>query len=131
MIIKIKDVKELYEIFKIEVPEFWKTHYTFEKVSKKKKKRLTKKFVELLLINTIIPLQFCYLKSRNELEDEQLLRLIKGIASEKNQIISLFSKYGITAKNGFESQGLLELKNNYCAFKRCLECAIGNQLLKN
>lgn len=131
LIIQIKHIGELYEIFKIEVPEFWKTHYRFGKTSKSKKKPITKSFVELLLINTVIPLQFCYHKNRNQLQEEQLLQLMKEIVPEKNQIISLFSEHGITAKNGFESQALLELKNNYCAFKRCLECAIGNQLLKN
>mgnify|MGYP003981434157 FL=1 len=55
---------------------------------------------------------------------------MKGLKPEKNTIISKFSALKIEAKNAFESQALLELKNNYCESKRCLDCAIGSQLLK-
>ena len=58
------------------------------------------------------------------------LELLKKIKPEKNSIISKFSKIGVGSKNAFETQALLELKNNYCAPKRCLECAIGNTILK-
>jgi hypothetical protein len=37
---------------------------------------------------------------------------------------------GIKAKNAYDTQALLELKNNYCAKKRCLHCAIGIKILK-
>jgi len=49
---------------------------------------------------------------------------------EKNSIISKFSDFGVAAKNALDTQALLELKNNYCAPKRCLECAIGSSILK-
>jgi len=58
------------------------------------------------------------------------LKLLQQIKPEKNAIIAKFSELNIVAKNAFESQALLELKNNYCAKKRCLQCAIGNNLLK-
>ena len=45
-------------------------------------------------------------------------------------IISKFHEIGVSSKNAFDTQALLELKNNYCAPKRCLECAIGNTILK-
>jgi hypothetical protein len=58
------------------------------------------------------------------------MQLIKQVSSEKNSIISNFSTLEIKAKNAMESQALLELKNNYCTKKRCLQCAIGNSLLR-
>ena len=33
-------------------------------------------------------------------------------------------------KNAFDSQALIELKNEYCSKKRCLECGVGNAVLK-
>jgi hypothetical protein len=121
---------DYYMLFSVDVNDFWKTHYTFETVSKKSLKKLTKPFVDLLLINTIIPLQFQYLKSRGEVNIEEFLKLMQQIKQEKNAIITKFSELNIVAKNAFESQALLELKNNYCAKKRCLQCAIGGNLLK-
>jgi len=129
-LIELKSVEGYYKFFKIEIDSFWETHYTFEKESKSSKKQLSKPFLDLLLINTIIPLQFSYQKSTNTLDEDSLFTFLKQLKPEKNSIISKFLELGITAKDALETQALLQLKNNYCASKRCLECAIGHQLLK-
>lgn len=123
-------VEEFYDLFNITIDEFWKTHYTFSKESKKSLKKLTKSFIDLVLINTIIPLQFAYQKAQNILDEEKLIDLLIQLKPEKNRIIAKFLEMKIQARNAFETQALLELKNNYCAKKRCLQCAIGNQLLR-
>lgn len=123
-------LKDFYALFSVEVNPFWKTHYTFEKVSKLSTKKLTTSFIDLLLINTIIPLKFLYQKNRGEVDENEFLELLKKIKPEKNSIISKFSELKITSKNGYETQSLLELKNCYCAPKRCLECAVGKSILK-
>lgn len=126
----VNRIEDFYNLFTIEVNEFWKTHYTFESESKKSVKRLTKSFVDLLIINTIIPLKFVYEQTRGEVNEEGLLKLIQQLHPEKNSIINKFVELKIKAKNAFESQALLELKNNYCVNTRCLSCRIGNDLLK-
>ncbi|MHB0754095.1 DUF2851 family protein [Polaribacter sp. M15] len=122
--------EDFYELFAIKMNDFWQTHYTFGKASKKSPKKLTKSFIDLLLINTIIPLKFVYLQHRNALNQEVFLALIQQIQPEKNSIITKFSELNINAKNAMDSQALLELKNSYCNSKRCLQCAIGNTLLR-
>ncbi|MDP2541206.1 hypothetical protein CSC81_01645 [Tenacibaculum discolor] len=129
-LIDINKVENFYDLFTGEVNDFWKTHYTFETASKKTDKRLSKSFIDLLIINTIIPLKFVYEQSRGEVDQEGLLQLIKQLKPENNSIISKFLELKIKANNAFESQALLELKNNYCAKKCCLQCAIGNSLLR-
>ncbi|MFT4575590.1 MAG: hypothetical protein ACI9SI_000500 [Polaribacter sp.] len=123
-------LEEFYALFNVSLNEFWQTHYTFKKTAHKKVKKVTKSFVDLLLINTIIPLKFKYLKSLNTNIDEEFLSFLKNIKAEKNAIVSKFSELKIKADNAYDSQALLELKNNYCAKKRCLQCAIGNSLLR-
>jgi len=129
-LMNINKKEDFYDLFSFEVDTFWKTHYTFESDSKKSPKKLTKSFVDLIIINTIIPLKFVYLQSRGAVDENEIMQLIKQVSSEKNSIISNFSALEIKAKNAMESQALLELKNNYCTKKRCLQCAIGNSLLK-
>ena len=121
---------DFYQIFNFRISDFWQTHYTFEKVSKKSTKRITKSFVDLILINTILPLKFVYLQHRNEFDQEPFLDVIRQIKSEKNSIISKFSDLKIKANTAMDSQALLQLKNNYCTQKKCLHCAIGNDLLR-
>ena len=128
-LILASDVNQIYKLFSVDLDDFWKTHYTFHKSSPKRVKRITKQFVDLLLINTFIPLKFNYLKDRGAVFEEDSLLLIKQLKPEGNSIISNFKELKIDAKNALETQALLQLKNNYCAKKRCLQCAIGNVIL--
>lgn len=123
-------VKSIYEIFEVLASNYWQNHYQFDKESPKKKKQLSNSFIDLLLINTIIPLQFAYAKSQGKEISEDLIQLLNEVKSEKNAIVDKFSSFGIKPNNAFESQSLLQLKNEYCNKSRCLECAIGMELLK-
>ena len=87
------------------------------------------KFIDLLIINTVIPLKFLYEKNKGEVNEELYFILLKEIKPENNSIITKFKTLNVPVKNAFDSQSLLELKNNYCAPKRCLECAIGKTIL--
>ena len=124
-------VKRIYEAFDISASDYWQNHYQFDKESPKKKKKISKSFIDLIIINTIIPLQFAYAKSQGKEIYEDLIQLLNEVASEKNGILDKFSSFGIKSKNAFESQSLLQLKNEYCNKSLCLECAIGMELLKN
>ncbi|WP_299124877.1 DUF2851 family protein [uncultured Tenacibaculum sp.] len=129
-LLELNRKEDFYDLLSVEVNDFWQAHYTFETSSKKLTKRLTKSFIDLLLINTIIPLKFVYEQYKGILNEEKILKLIQQINPEKNSIISKFSDLKLIAKNAFESQALLELRNNFCVKKRCINCAIGNILLK-
>ena len=129
-IIAATTVQELYVIFNLSVSDYWKTHYNFDKESHKKNKSLTNSFIDLLLINTIIPIQFAYLKSIGKENPEQIINFLSTIPAEKNSIVDKFSTFGLKATNAFEAQSLLQLKNEYCNNKKCLNCAIGLNLLK-
>lgn len=122
--------KGIYEIFEISASDYWQNHYQFDKESPKKKKKLSRSFVDLITINTIIPLQFAYAKSQAKEISEDLIQLLNEVAPEKNAIMDKFNSFGIKSKNAFESQSLLQLKNEYCNKSRCLECVIGMELLK-
>lgn len=129
-IVTTHSLADFYKLFDLGVSSYWETHYQFEKESPKKKKQCTKSFIDLLVINTIVPFQFAYAKSLGKEISESLLQLMETIAPEKNIIIEKFSNFGIHSKSAFESQSLLQLKNNYCNHGKCLQCALGIQLLK-
>lgn len=130
LVLETSSVSGFYSIFTIQVSDYWKTHYQFDRESPKKRKALTNSFIDLLLINTIIPLKFMYAHSQGKDISEDLLDLLQEIQPEKNVIIEKFQGFGITSKNAFETQALLQLKNEYCNQKKCMSCAIGLELLK-
>jgi len=129
-LLEAKTVSDFYEIFNIQVSEYWKMHYQFDKESPKKRKVLTASFIDLLLINTIVPLKFIYFNSIGIDISEDLIDLLLEIPAEKNAIIYKFEGFGIESKSAFETQSLLQLKNEYCNQKRCMSCVIGIELLK-
>ena len=95
-----------------------------------KKKSLSKSFIDLIVINTIIPLQFAFAKSQGKEISEDLIHLLNEVAPEKNAIMDKFSSFGIHSKSAFETQSLLQLKNEYCNKSKCLQCAVGMELLR-
>ena len=130
LLINCSSINELYQVFNVGASEYWETHYNLDKESSKKKKKLSKSFIDLLVINTIIPLQFAYAESLGKEISESLVQLLQTIPPEKNIVIEKFANFGITAESAFETQSLLQLKNNYCSKGRCLQCAVGVHLLK-
>jgi hypothetical protein len=129
-IIEAKTIDAIYQVFNVSVSDYWKAHYNFDNPSPKKEKSLSKAFIDLLIINTIVPIQFAYANSLGKENSELLIDFLSNIPAEKNNIIDKFTKFGIKSKNAFQSQSLLQLKNEYCNNKKCLQCAFGLELLK-
>lgn len=130
-IISFNVISELYDLFKVEVSNYWETHYNFDKNSVLKKKKMTNSFIDLILINTILPIRFAYEQSIQKQSSAEIIDLVEAIQPEKNIIVDRFATIGIIAENAFQTQSLLQLKKEYCDHKKCLQCAIGIHLLKN
>lgn len=126
----IKDISKFYAIFNVSASEYWDTHYNFGVLSVRRKKKLSKKFIDLLVLNTIIPLQFCYAKQMGRDISEVLIALTSSISAEENSIVKKYNDLNPNVVSAFESQALLQLKSEYCDKMRCLDCSIGNAILK-
>ena len=130
-VIETNKLDDFYNLFNVATSEFWKTHYTFQKKSKSTTKWLTKSFIDLLLINTILPIKFCYAKQIGQDVDAVILEIANKISSEKNNIIDAFNQLKKISKSSLDSQALIQLKTEYCSKNKCLQCAIGNKLVGN
>lgn len=88
--------------------------------------------VNNIIINTVVPVLFAYGQQyHEEWYINKALQWLAALPAEKNNITNHFAALGIANTSAADSQGLIELKTNYCDQKRCLDCAIGNALLKN
>jgi hypothetical protein len=123
-------VKAIYDLFKFQCLAIGRDIINLIKESTKKKKALSKSFVDLIIINTVVPIQFAYAKSRGIDITEGLIQLLNEVVSEKNAIMDKFKSFGVHPVSAFETQALLQLKNEYCSKSRCLECNIGIELMK-
>jgi hypothetical protein len=126
-----KNTEVMYDLLSVAVSAYWTTHYTFDKISPKKRKALSKSFLNLVLINTVLPIKYTYEKSRLRENEDLIFHFMEALPPEKNAIIEGFEALGVVATSAFESQALLQLKKEYCDAKKCLQCAVGNHILKN
>ncbi|WP_421943082.1 hypothetical protein [Pedobacter sp.] len=55
---------------------------------------------------------------------------MESLAAEQNAITDKFNEAGVVIDNAFASQGILQLKKQYCDQKKCLSCGIGIKILK-
>lgn len=127
-IIKNNNVKELRQNFESQVSDYWQTHYLFGKGSSYSSKKLGKHSIDILIINTVIPFMFAYFRKKGE-DVDKIISILEEIPAEKNSIINKWNALGFESKNAFDSQALLQLKKQYCDFKKCLQCPIGHKVL--
>lgn len=130
-IISFQSVKEIEHYFRnFEPNEYWKSHYVFGKESKNSSKILSVSKIHNLIINTILPLKFTYELKIDQLETDYYLDILNDLKAESNTIVDLFLSAGFKIKSAKDSQSVIHLKKHYCDEKKCLNCAIGTQVLK-
>jgi hypothetical protein len=121
---------QIKKLFEASVSDYWLTHYTFDKSSARRKKNLGETAMQIILINTVVPFLFAYGKQKqSEVYEERALAFLGKIEAEKNSIIKHWKTLGIDSDNAGQAQALIQLKNEYCSKKNCLNCAIGNKII--
>ena len=132
---KVKEaqtVKEVKALFNVQASSYWDTHYRFSVEGPSKPKHLGDGTADVLVVNAVVPLLFCYGKFHKDPSYcEKALRFLEETPAEDNTVVRHFAHIGITARNAMESQAILHLYNHYCRQKHCLECSLGNILLQS
>lgn len=128
-VITAKTLEDYYSIFEVSASAYWDTHYNFDVTSTKREKKLTKEFIHLLLINTVLPIKYSYAKYQGKDISEALFELASSIPAESNTIVKKYNTLKKVATSALDSQALLQLKKEYCDKNRCFHCAIGNSLI--
>ena len=125
------DIKSLSKLFAVTANDFWNNHFNLDEESEHQPKKLGSQMINTLLINAVVPMLFTYGKYAAEPKycDKAILWL-EDLAAEKNTITKSFTDLQVSNKSAFDSQAMLQLKQQYCDEKRCLECAVGNAILK-
>ena len=126
----VKDTTEVKALFDVATSEYWETHWRLGVPTESKPKHLGDTTADVLIINSVAPLLFCYGKlHKDESACETAIQFLEETEAEDNATIRHFTQYGITAENAMQTQALLYLYSYFCKRKRCLECRIGNVLL--
>jgi len=130
-LIEMESYKDLQHFFDISPSLYWQTHYRFGKKAKAHVPAFGNSSADIVIINTVVPLLVAYGKAKDDWSlVDRAVNILQQIPSEKNKIITIWKKLGYVSKNAFDSQGLIELYQNFCQRRQCLNCTIGSALLK-
>lgn len=132
-IIETNTIKEIQPLLDITASEYWNTHFLFDEPYKNPTdKHLGTSSVHNIIINTIAPIQFLYAyKHGMSSQQEKALQLLDTVPPEQNKVLKLWKENGWNVVNAAQSQSLLQLHNNYCSAKCCLECSIGLNIIRS
>lgn len=130
-ILEAKNIKEISELLKVSPSEYWNDHYRFNTDSIYRQKPIGDNLIQIVVINVVSPLLFLFGKQLGK-EDyqERSIEYLEATKAETNKITKLWKELGIKAESAYFSQGLIQLKTQYCDQKKCMSCSVGNQLLR-
>lgn len=131
-VLECPDVIKLTGLFEASASEYWDSHYHFNKQSTTGRKKLGFSSAELLVINAVLPVMFVYGRA---IADDNLCNRALGfylqVPGESNNITRKWKAAGMPTSSAFYTQALIGLKSDYCDKFRCLDCRIGNLLLRS
>jgi hypothetical protein len=130
-LIDCKDTVAMAEMLRTQVTPYWETHYTFGSESMKNAKHLSPFSINLLMINTCVPMLFAY--GRHAMKEslcDRAFDILEQLKAENNHIIRMWKECGLDVKSAGDSQALIQLKREYCDKRECLRCRIGYEYLR-
>ncbi|RZK21094.1 MAG: DUF2851 family protein [Pedobacter sp.] len=131
-VMEMSGVAELRGLFEnLPVNDYWKTHYHFKKETDGVSTQIGKTSVDNILLNTVAVFLFAYGKhTGTQFYINRAIKLLENLPAEQNAITDKFTSANVKMDNAFASQGILQLKKQYCDQKKCLSCGIGIKILK-
>ena len=119
------------ELFNVKASVYWDDHYHFNRVSVRSEKWIGQDTTDLIMINTVIPFLYSFgMAHDNAPLMDKALGALRLLPAESNGTMRTFSTFGLEMLHAGHSQGALELKKSWCDQRKCLDCRIGHELLK-
>lgn len=119
-------------LFAASLGDFWTAHYSFSPAADRPGPQLSKRAVDILIINVVVTALYAYSKIYGDRSSlEKCVGLLQSLPPEDNRITRLFTAAGINCPDAFTSQALIQLRRCYCEPRKCLRCRFGSRLLNS
>jgi hypothetical protein len=131
-VLEARDGQRLKNLFEVSASEYWENHFVFGKESRTVIKKTGEQAANIIMINAVIPVLFVYGQARDIQETcERALFFLENTDAEENIILEEWREAGIKAESAFYSQGLIQLRNEYCKKRKCINCRVGSKLISS
>ncbi|MCG9900211.1 MAG: DUF2851 family protein [Hydrotalea sp.] len=129
--LSVKNVQDLLVLFDVVANDYWHYHYVFDHETPYQPKVLGKETAWRIIVNAVVPVLFAYAhEQQNEQLKEKLLSWLHQIPAEDNVRVKQWKKHTVPVRTALEAQSLQWLTENYCQVQKCLQCAVGADILK-
>lgn len=124
-------VRQIMEPLQVAASPYWNTHNSPDEPSATRVRKTGTSFSVRVMLNAVLPLLFAYgHQSGNQEIRDRALKFAGLLQPEKNHVTNAFEALGVVNASALDSQSLLQLHREYCRKHRCLECRVGNALLR-
>ena len=125
-------LSDIYKLFVHTLDGYWQSHICFGGTETSGNGCMKQKQVDVIIINTVVPVLHIYGKHRKEERYCDLSeKLLREIDPEENSIIKKWREQGIKPQNAADTQALLQLNRSYCKPKNCKECPFARHHIEN
>lgn len=130
-LLEAETLSEVRALLVTRTSPYWETHFMFGRKSSQKERLMGKKSLELIIINTVVPLLYTY--GLHKAEDRMCNRaehFLEELNAENNHIIRAWREMRFPVVTAADSQALIQLQKEYCDKKKCLYCRFGYEYLR-
>jgi hypothetical protein len=132
LIMDSPDLAEMKKCLRSQPHAYWQTHYRFDYECPPRSAVAGDDTLDGLLINAMLPLRFAYAQYHNNTAlQDQCLDWLTQLPPESNKITRSWQDLGFENASAYDSQSWLGLQKLYCEKRRCLECSIGQKIIRN
>lgn len=129
--VEFDSFRKIESAFNVNMAGYWKRHYTLDGTNNEHNLKMGNDSITSIIINSFAPFFFFYYKKTGIPKFENLsFKLLEACKFEANAKTKLFKTKKILLKNGADSQALINLHDNYCIKRKCLNCGIAAAILK-
>lgn len=125
------DSDRLRELFKVNVEDYWTSHYSFGTPETIAPAELSRGSIDILMGNVVAPVVYAYGCLRGDMDlAERGINLLYELPPENNTITRQWKEIGIKNDSALRSQALIHLRKEYCDARNCLRCRFAHSLLR-
>lgn len=124
-------ISELRNILQAQPDGYWRYHLQFGGTATTGAAPLKNNHLDLLIINTIVPLLYTYGKHRRQPQlCSKAEDILYSLSNENNSITRWWAQNGVCVSCAADTQALIQLQKEYCNKHRCHECHFAYAYLK-
>lgn len=128
--IELDSIQSLRNLFRPNPDPYWNGHFLFGVSAGRKSSRLGRDSADRLIVNIVAPLLTAYSRHVDDpYYMNKAINLLQQLPGEANSITNKWKELGLQFSSSADSQGMIQLYNEFCLKRNCLSCNIGTTIL--